>query len=481
MEESEESRSRAVTLSLIALLAVAVLQRGWNAFSVPPLTGYDSPAHAAYMLSILEEGELPHPYSGWSTFHPPLYYLVGSAVWALLEPVGPRTLVAGLRGIGSLAGLLAGLVAFRLILRLGYDPWVAWVAAALTLFVPVAQLAGAMIGNEALAGGLAALVLPALLVLQRDPRDLRATWVAGIIAGLAVSTKYTGALVACATCVPFLAALLRRDVDRKLAGRALLCGVLILAIGAPAYLRNIAVAGTPLPLARTRDPMKGAEAELVLRERRPLDFVWVPPEALLRPSLYQEPGKVGSFRNRNHAMTSVWGLTYASVWYDPFGHRTSVREHRDGVWYGPTLTLLGLAPTLAMLLGFGLALREAWLRRLQCADAPLTVLALLGLLLYTLIAVAAPSAAALKASYLLGMGVPAAVFYARGLDLMPRPVRLAGLGLSIAACAVACLVFTSGVLYPPMPMGVRVWKQFDALLPGSHIAEAIERLTIGWF
>jgi hypothetical protein len=481
MEESGGARSRGVTLSLVLLLTVAVLQRGWNAFNVPPLTGYDSPAHAAYMLSILEDGELPHPYSGWSTFHPPLYYLVGSEVWALLEPLGPRTLVAGLRAIGSLAGLLAGLVAFRLVLRLGYDPWVAWVAAALALFVPVAQLAGAMIGNEALAAGLVALALPPLLVLQRDPRDLRAACVSGIVVGLAVSTKYTGMLIACAAPVPFLAALLRRDFDRRVLGRALLCAALIVAIGAPAYLRNVAVAGTPIPLARTREPMKGAEAELVLRERRPLDFFWVPPAALLRPSLYQEPGKVGSFRNRNGAMTSVWGLTYAGVWFDPFGHRTSVREHRDGVWYGPTLTMLGLAPTFAMLLGLALAVSELWRRRLQCADAPLTVLALLGLLLYTSIAIGAPSAAALKASYLLGMAVPAAVFYARGVAFTPRPVRVAVLALSLTACGIACLVFTSGVLYPPIPMGVRVWKQFGALLPGSYLVEAIERLTLGWF
>ena len=74
----------------LVLLALAIAAHyAWNAWTVTPLTGYDAPGHAAYVYGILEEGRLPDPYQGWSTFHPPLYYLLGAAVWRLAEPFAP--------------------------------------------------------------------------------------------------------------------------------------------------------------------------------------------------------------------------------------------------------------------------------------------------------------------------------------------------------------------------------------------------------
>ena len=72
----------------IALFAIAACQYAWNAYAVTPLTGYDAPAHAGYLLTLIEEGRLPHPMEGWATFHPPLYYVLGAGVWSLLEPLG---------------------------------------------------------------------------------------------------------------------------------------------------------------------------------------------------------------------------------------------------------------------------------------------------------------------------------------------------------------------------------------------------------
>jgi 4-amino-4-deoxy-L-arabinose transferase-like glycosyltransferase len=466
--------------ALVLLLGLALAQRLWNAWGVPPLTGYDAPGHAGYMLTILAEARLPHPYQGWSTFHPPLYYLLGSAVWGLLEPLGPRAVVAGIRMIGALAGLFAGFVAFRILIGLGIAPAVALVSTALLLFVPVSQLSAAMIGNEAFAAGMVALALLPLMRLQRDPGDLRTAALAGLACGAALWVKYTAVLLAGAAAAVFAPSERRCVPDRRQLAAAAMCLAVTAAVAAPVYVRNWIVADTPIPLTRNREPMKSAEQAMTIRERRLSDFVWVGPGALRRPSLYHEPGKLGSYFNRNEAMTSVWGMTYASLWFDPFGHRTRVRDHRDEVWHGPVLALLGLAPTLAMLAGFALCWIDLVRRRGRTPEAPLVGLATLGLVVFTGIAASAPSPAALKGSYLLGLGVPAAVFFARAAEALPRPARHALLGVSCAAVAASALVFTTGVLYPAQAMGVRFWARIAQVLPESYIGEAMERMLTGW-
>src|SRR5262249_35186162 len=147
-------------LAFALLLASAVVQYAWNAWRVSRLTGYDGVGHAAYVLTILRDGRLPQPLEGWSTFHPPLYYLAGALAWRALEPLGPHAIVAGLRAISALAMLAAGCVAYHLAWRSGASRGVAWTASALVLFVPCAQMAAVMEGNEALGTGLAALAIP---------------------------------------------------------------------------------------------------------------------------------------------------------------------------------------------------------------------------------------------------------------------------------------------------------------------------------
>ena len=98
--------------ALAGLLLLAALQYIWNAFTVTPLVGYDAVPHAAYVLTIVEDGRLPQPLEGWSTFPPPLYYLLGAGLWKLLEPLGAQWIVAGLRALSALGMLAAGGVAF---------------------------------------------------------------------------------------------------------------------------------------------------------------------------------------------------------------------------------------------------------------------------------------------------------------------------------------------------------------------------------
>ena len=255
---------RRARVALLALFGVALAQRLWNMWAVEPLTGFDAPGHMGYVLTILSDHRLPHPTEGWSTFHPPLYYLVASAVWAVLEPLGPRAVLLGIRALGVGLGLVAALVTHRLVRRLGGSNEVAFVTTALMLFVPCIQISATMEGNEAFAAGIAPLGLPSLLTLQANPRDRRAALLTGIVAGLAAIAKFTGLALIAACAVPFV----RRDLDRPMLRAAATLGLAFALVAGPAYLRNVVLVGSPFPMTRVHEPMATAERVQIIRPRR---------------------------------------------------------------------------------------------------------------------------------------------------------------------------------------------------------------------
>jgi hypothetical protein len=469
VEEHAERRARA---ALWALFGIALAQRLWNLVKVQPLTGFDAPGHMGYVLTILREHRLPYPTEGWSTFHPPLYYLVASVVWGILEPLGSRAVLYGIRSIGVVLGFAMALVTHRLVRQLGASREVAFAATALVLFVPCIQMSATMEGNEAFAAGIAALGLPSLLALQADPRNMRAALITGAFAALAAISKFTGLALIAACAIPFL----RRDLDRAMLRAALALGFVFAVIAGPIYARNVVVAGSPFPMTRTHEPMATAERVQIIRPRQVNDYFTLHADNFLRPSVFQLARLPASYRNRNRAMTSVPGLLYASFWYDPFAHRIPINYHRDGIRSGPTMMVLGLLPTLVMLVGLVAATWESVTRRLRDPSAPLVAMAFAGTGMLALHTWTAQSTASVKGTYLLQLAPIAAVFFAQGAMMLRGRARVVALALSLAAVAAAAFVFTEGMLFWSAPPGVAAWVAWARQLPGSHIEEAIRWL-----
>lgn len=459
------------------ILALAITAHyAWNAWTVTPLTGYDAPGHAAYVFGILEDGRLPHPYQGWSTFHPPIYYVLGAGVWRLLEPAGPQAVVAGIRGIGVLSLLAVGAVAFALARRRSSDG-VAALAAALLLLVPCVQMTGAMIRNEALAAAFAALAIAPILMLQRNPRNLAAAGAAGLLVGLAIATKVNGIFLLAGCAVPYL----RPGLDRSALRAALLVFGLATLVAAPVTVRNLVLTGDPLPLNRDKPVAALAEASQVIRERRVLDYAWIDPRCLWRPSIHHVAGDPPPPPpRRNTAMTNVWGLAYASTWYDAFGHRIPTAFHRDGVWAGRLLVLLGLLPSGLLLLGFARATVEALRWHAGSDDAPLVAMSWAGLAAFVSFTYVSPTIGAPKAIYLLPLAVPAALFFVRGLPAAGSPLRAAALTGCAAAALLSALVFTQSLWFPPIGREVMTgrWQLVGRALPDSHIETTLEKLVL---
>jgi hypothetical protein len=452
------------------LLVLAAVQYAWNAWAVSPLTGYDGAGHAAYVLTIVKEGRLPHPFAGWSTFHPPLYYLIGALVWHALEPLGPRAIVVGLRAISAISILVAGFVAYHLAWRSGVSRGVAWTASALVLFIPCAQMAAAMEGNEALGTGLAALALPFILELQRNPSQPRSAACAGLFCGLALATKYTGLFVAAGCAIPFL-----RRLDRRGVRALLVCAGLLGGLGAPAYLRNLVLTGSPIPMTRKLEPIRNAEEAETIRERRVTDYLWVPRDCLLRPSIYYVDPWL--HQRGNFSMQSIWCLAFASIWYDAFADRIPLAFHVDGVWIAPTLMLLGLAPTGLMLFGFICAVVEVVRHGLRDRNAPLVAMSLVGLTSFLAFTWRAPTLAAVKGSYLLPLAVPSAIFFSLGAQRLGR-WRTILVQASGATALLAAVVFTTYLVFPPVSQSLvrDIWQPIDPQFPRGHLRETVDRL-----
>lgn len=451
---------------LCALLLSGLLLYAWNLATLPPFGGYDDDGHLHYVATLLEDGRLPHPLEGWSTFHPPLYYALVALLSQGSAPVWQPARIGALSALAILA--VAGL-AFLSIRRLGHPLAGAAVAAALLLFTPCVQLAATMIGNEALAAGFCALALTGLLRLQRDPRDLRAAALVGVSLGLALATKGSALIVAAAAPVPFL----RRGLDRGCLRAAALCAGLLLLLAGPVYLRNLALTGNLLPMTRGRPLVALNEQRLTIRERRATDYLWLDPAVLSNPLV----PATGAPRGLNPHMTNVWGLAYASTWFDAHALRVSRLDRETAQGLGRWLLALGLVPTGLMLTGFGLALRELATKGSASREAPLTVAFGAGLLAFVAFTARVPTTAAVKGAYLLPVALPAAVFFARGVATLPPLARgVALLGSSLAAAA-AALAFTNGVLLPVAGEAERARTHASPRL--AAVAETLDAASAG--
>lgn len=472
-EPSAAIRGRPVRVAALGLLfALAALQFAWNAAAQPGFWGYDEGAQAAVAFGIAETGRLPHPLSGWSTFHPPLNPLLGAGVLALLGDDSPaRVALFGLRLSSMLGALALGAALFGLVLpRFGFA--VAWLAAALALFLPVTQLAASMVGNEALAAGFAALALLPLLSLQRDPDDGRQALLFGLFAGLACATKFTGAWTLALAVCPWL-----RSGGRAWRSLAVCLGVAFLVAG-PFYLRNVATTGTPLPMTRNLQPMKHFEQRLQLRPRQLTDYLGVPWRCGQYPYITVVAEGGGAILGANPSMQNVPCLLYAGLWFDPFGIRGGRSGPTAGVGWGVLLLGLGLVPTLLLLHGLALALLSVWRSRGRAEETPLVLLLGMGLGSFAAFTWMAPSLAAAKASYLLPLVVPAGCCFAAGLSRFgPRVQRILCVACGLAA-ALAAFVFTTGVVFPPSDARAsrEYWTRIGQVLPDSHIVPAVARL-----
>ena len=378
-----------------AVLAAACL--GWTALfaaklvHIPPEVGFDARHHLEY-VELLRQGHLPLASDGWSTFHPPLFY---AAALAAGDSRGARKalpLAAGLAAVGCVFA-----AARRLFPG---DPLRQALATGFAALLPVHLYSSAYFSNESLHTLLASLALLATLALLAAERvtPLRAAGV-GALFGLAALTKFSVLLL-----LPVAAAVLAlRWPTHWRAGLA--------ALGAFAgvagwfYLRNAWVFGDPLMANWGEMPGPGQR--------------WWQHPGFHTAAYYGAFGEalVHPYLSGFH---SFWDSVYSTFWGDGFvGGRVRASD-RHGFWSYDFMSMgywAALPATGLLALGGWEAARRAWSEPDPARRAAFGLLVGcawwvgFGFLYLTL---RLPFFAQAKATYVLGLLVPLAAFFALG-------------------------------------------------------------------
>ena len=426
-----------------AAVAGALAVRGWNALEGPLMYGYDAWGHVAYALFLDLYGALPWSDQGWSYFHPPLHYGIG---WGLAQLGSSEALLRGLAVWGGVASLaVAALAASLTRVAAPKRPALALAAFCSVAFLPVHLYTSPMSGNELTAALFASAALATLVANERrGAPTLLGDALTGLAVALALLSKFSGALVLATAGIVLLASPRRAAAPPRLARLAVL-GAVVLVIAGPWYARNLGEYGTPVRLSRADPLVAEVEGEQPPGERPWRDFFSLSPRLLADP----DPGA-------RHLIHSVWGSLYTHVWVDARGvWMDAAARSRDRIRRaGSAMALLGLLPTALALLGAVLAALDLCRGRRVVVYLPLLTCAGLSLASFVAFAVAVPTFAALKASYLLGTSLAWAAFLARGLEALAvrsRPLAGVASAFLVAAWLGAAAVASPGLVLPALP------------------------------
>jgi len=244
---SERGRALASAPNLVTLVAgLAWIAVGVaSAIRAPQAFGPDVVGHIAYLKFVADKHALPLATDGWSTYHPPLFYVLSSLIRGGLGGANlALKLLPFAAGLGQV--LLARWVAGRIFPQLqGVQALVIVFAASLPMNLYVSQF----FSNEGLAGFLIGLTICQAIVLStREQFALREFAWLGLFAGLALLTKYT-ALVAVVAVLAVLAAqqLARRRPISAVALSLLTSTGVALGIAGGYYARNLVRVGSLFP------------------------------------------------------------------------------------------------------------------------------------------------------------------------------------------------------------------------------------------
>jgi hypothetical protein len=413
-----QSRKRNLPLKWLPLGVMIFITAGWlwlfifKMSRTSPAVGFDAPGHLFYVDYIVAQGKFPKADEGWSTYHPPLFYLLSAAFVTGYRVIGaPGGETIALKLLPFLGGLGNIWLTYALARRLFVNsPAHLLIASVVAGTLPMNIYMSAFVSNESLHACLSALcILCTVHILSQPASSSRALLLVGILFGLAILSKITALLVA-GLAFGFLSWKLIVIERRPLRQAAFLMGSFLL--GTLAFSgwfigKNLIETGRFL---RTNWGHTGAR-------------LWWQQPGFHTPAYYTSFGE--SLRHPFFSVFhSFWDGEYSTLWGDgQIGGIVSI-DQRSSAWNVDFMSsgyLLAFPLTLLMILGFLHLLRAA--AREKDASRQLVVLFLLTLIYYMgcamlLYSAWLPFIATVKAFFGLCLLGPLALAAASGFTLV---------------------------------------------------------------
>lgn len=426
--ESPLSRflERYATRIVVVLIALAIADRVLLALLSPVPFGYVYDLYHRGVVHLYETGRLPEAKDCFVCAHPPLFFLAGWPFYALgmaLRPGDPAFALRVLGVLPALCGLITCVYAYRLLAAMRFERAQRVLGTALVVTFPCLALSGA--GTEAdvlLTACMAAFLFHLMrYFLSARRAGAFAALRLGALAGLALLTKYSGA-VALVAGVAVLALCAKRDGWRASARDAAIFVATLLALSGWKLADNVAQHGTPFAsngMAQDGFAMTDKTFHWEIYDFTSFRFhdalaLWAPDEP--RGALTRQP-----------VYYSVWTTLHTMAWTDmsmfSVSDRHGLRSHPyPGKpirrWLLGAMLVLGTVPSCLALLGFVVTFR----RRLTW---PLSLYGAVGLFAYVWW-FAAQMTWSLKTKYILFLLPPYVCYVLFGTQAIRRVARLPG-------------------------------------------------------
>ncbi len=243
--------------SLPELLLLGIVVGLWvvlclnNVLRLPPIVGFDSPAHLDYISYLQVNEKLPLANEGWEMYQPPLYYGICAALVHLGHTFDYEDANTDLPKVVSMISGIGLIVLVWLALRELFPDALTARAVGLVLAgaMPMTLYIAQYPSNEMLSVAVTTAALVLTLRILRDARPTGKQYAAlGVVLGLAMLTKHTAFILLVMVVATLVVRQLMtgaRDVRGWLRGPAVVVALVAAVAGWQAY-RNWHHFGNPL-------------------------------------------------------------------------------------------------------------------------------------------------------------------------------------------------------------------------------------------
>ncbi|MFQ5739381.1 MAG: ArnT family glycosyltransferase [Acidobacteriota bacterium] len=358
---------------------------------------FDWLAHVRYVQSVASNWRIPRPSDGPEAFQPPLYYFCAALAYRLGG--GDEQPERGLKWVQYLSTVMGwGLALFTFLLVRRLHPGrlpEQWMALLFAAFLPMSLYMNPAITNEVFSATLIAAALYALVVVAGKQGQGWLDWgLMGLLAGLALLSKYTASFTALAAIAfLFLRAVRRRDRSWLAPVVYVTSTLLVAGVFYGGHLRQYG------------DPFVGNWDEQT-------GFHYEQNPGYRSPGFYLRFGAVFLHHPERAPWASWLDGNYASMWGDTFRQFLAGGEDPAYFWVSVTL-LLATLPAAAMGLGFLRTLGSTW-RQPDSPDFILLVVPVWTWLAIIEFSLEVPFASTVKAFFFLSLVPILGVYLARG-------------------------------------------------------------------